>query len=108
MAAMWSNVGVAPCLPGGFPTWWLCGEKGSVVAALVDDGLDVRELPVGPAGQPVPVARDREFRLPPHLTPGEYEVRVSVGSATGTPSITLPLEGNDGHLRYRLGSIRVE
>jgi hypothetical protein len=34
-------------------------------------------------------------------------VYVSVGSRTGTPRIALPLPGDDGQRRYRLGSIRV-
>lgn len=35
----------------------------------------------------------------------DYEVFISVGTATGTPRIALPLPNNDGHRRYRLGGL---
>jgi hypothetical protein len=45
---------------------------------------------------------------PPHiLKPGEYSVYVSVGTRTGNPAIALPLPEDDGHRRYRLGSIKI-
>jgi len=34
-------------------------------------------------------------------------VFVSVGTATGSPRIALPLAGDDGQRRYRLGTVRV-
>ena len=105
IAAQWSNVGVAPCYPGGCPTWWLLNAKGETLAVLVDQGFPVRELPVQPPGKAHSVARDHAFLLPPGLPAGEYEVRVSVGDATGTPTLALPLAGDDGHRRYSLGKI---
>lgn len=47
------------------------------------------------------------FDLPFQLAGGEYEVFVSVGTATGSPRIALPLDGADGQRRYRLGTVRV-
>ena len=46
--------------------------------------------------------------LPSGLKPGDYELRVSVGDASGTPQIALPLAGDDGHHRYRIGNIRLQ
>jgi hypothetical protein len=45
--------------------------------------------------------------VPVFLQPGEYELFVSVGSVNGSPRIALPLDGEDGERRYRLGRIRV-
>jgi len=39
------------------------------------------------------------------LRPGIYDLYLSVGSRIGTPRIALPLDGDDGQRRYRLGSI---
>ena len=52
----------------------------------------------------LPLASDERTRL---LKPGEYDVFVSVGTATGTPKIALPLPNDDGHHRYRLGKLTV-
>ena len=52
----------------------------------------------------LPLASDERTRL---LKPGEYDVFVSVGTATGTPKIALPLPDDDGHRRYRLGKLEV-
>jgi len=118
----WRNAGVAPCLPGGHPTLTLKGVKGGIAGVFVDQDFDVRELPVGPPDQAKTISR-RDFgpaveendqprlayTLPPAhiLKPGKYGVYISVGTATGEPMIALPLPDNDGHRRYRLGSILV-
>lgn len=44
----------------------------------------------------------------PTLRPGVYSVYVSVGKSDGTPVIALPLAGNDGKRRYKIGTIAVE
>jgi len=38
---------------------------------------------------------------------GTYEVYISVGTPIGTPQIALPLPGDDGHHRYKLGTLQV-
>jgi len=43
----------------------------------------------------------------PTITPGRYGLFVSVGKSDGTPVIALPLLGDDGAHRYRLGEIVV-
>jgi hypothetical protein len=119
----WRNAGVAPCYPGGHPAITLKDEKGGVAGVFVDEGFHVRTLPVGPPGEALPVDRVAPgestsqaskpliaFQLPPGdiLKPGDYELHISVGSRTGTPKITLPLQDDDGQHRYLLGRITVE
>jgi hypothetical protein len=104
----WSNAGVAPCLPGGFPSLTLKDEKGGIVAVLADEGFDVRNLRVGPAERAPADARTAEFtvgRFAPVTKPGTYDVFVSVGQRDGTPTLALPLPDDDGQRRYKLGRI---
>jgi len=44
-------------------------------------------------------------RVAPVTRPGDYAVYVSVGRRDGTPRIALPLAGDDGQHRYRLGQL---
>jgi hypothetical protein len=117
----WRNGGVAPCLPGGNPTITFEDAKGGIAAVFVDQDFDVRELPVGAPGAARIISRETleglpennkpliGFTLPPAhiLRPGTYSVYISVGSTTGTPQLALPLPDDDGHRRYRLGTIKV-
>ncbi len=48
----------------------------------------------------------RGFHAPP-MKPGLYTVFASVGSLDGTPRIALPMAGDDGQRRYRLGTMNV-
>ncbi len=43
----------------------------------------------------------------PTLKPGTYAVHVPVGKAGGTPVIALPLTGDDGRRRYKVGQIEI-
>ena len=106
-SAQWRNAGVAPCLPGGQVAVTLKDEHGGIAAVFVDPGLDVRTLPVGPPGEGAVVAREASLRLPALVTPGTYDLFVSVGSAIGTPTVALPHDGDDGRRRVRLGQVRV-
>jgi hypothetical protein len=117
----WANAGVAPCLPGGHPTVTLEDEKGGIAGVFVDSDFEVRELPIGVPGEAKPIARrvlhdlpqeDKplvSFDLPPAqiLKPGTYSVYISVGNLTGSPTIALPLDGDDGHHRYRVGAVTI-
>ena len=117
----WRNAGVAPCLPGGYPAITFKDHTGGIAAVFVDQDFNVRELPVAPPGQAKIVSREELKGLPqenkpllsyslppPHiLKPGTYDVYVSVGAATGEPLLALPLAADDGHRRYRLGSIKI-
>jgi hypothetical protein len=116
----WRNAGVAPCLPGGFPATTLKDSKGGIAGVFVDEGFDMRALPVGAPGEAVPVGRDtnrpnqafkplQEFTLPAAniLKPGTYDLFISVGTRQGTPALALPLPDEDGQRRYKLGRIEV-
>lgn len=116
----WRNAGVAPCLPGGNPAITLKDGKGGIAGVFVDEDFDVRTLPVGPPERAEPVGREMKgisqaskpltaYALPPAniLKPGTYTLWISVGTRAGTPKIALPLEGDDGQRRYRLGEIRI-
>ena len=120
---VWRNAGVAPCIPGGHPTITLEDEKGGIAGVFVDEDFNVRELPIGPPGEAKAIARrvllppgfpqeDKPlvtFSIPPRniLRLGTYSVYISVGDRTGLPNIALPLDGDDGHRRYRVGAIQI-
>lgn len=104
----WANAGVAPCYRGGFPALTLKDEKGGLAAVLSDEGFDMRQLPCGAPGAAQPVARDSRLRVgyvAPTTKPGEYDAFISVGRRDGTPEIALPMGGDDGARRYKVGRI---
>lgn len=111
VTSVWANTGVAPCYGGGFGAFTLKDEKGGIVSVLADDGLDLRTLGTGKAGQAPSVTRTARFRVghvAPAARPGTYDVFVSVGQRDGTPAIALPLANDDGQRRYRLGRVTLE
>ena len=107
----WSNKGVAPCHPGGFPCLTLKDAEGGIVSVLTDESLDMRSLKVGPPGVAPVTALESGFTIggvAPTTKPGTYDLFISVGMRDGTPKIALPLEGDDGHRRYRLGTVTLQ
>jgi hypothetical protein len=106
-AVKWANAGVAPCYPGGHPAVTFKNANGGIVAVFADEALNVRSLPVAPADRQEVVVEAAEFIVPQTIAPGEYDVFVSVGSPLGTPRIALPLDGDDGQRRYRLGRVKI-
>lgn len=105
--AKWRNVGVAPCLPGGYPAVTLRHADDGIAAVWVDEGLDVRSLPVGPPGRADVCLQEFRCQLPTELSPGTYGLYISVGTRTGSPRIALALPEDDGERRYRLGALEV-
>ncbi len=105
--AQWRNASVAPCLPGGFPGVTLKDATGGIAGVFVDESLDARTLPVGEPGRAEAKPQASRFALPYAIRTGTYAVFVSLGSRSGTPRIALPLEGDDGHRRYRVGTMAV-
>lgn len=103
----WRNAGVAPCYIGGYPALTLKDAQGGIVGVFVDEGLNVRDLPVGPPGEVETRSHEAEFELPFQLKTGRYGVFVSVGTPIGTPVIALPLGDGDGQRRYKIGEISV-
>jgi len=115
-SAKWRNTGVAPCLPGGYPALTLKDSSGGIVGVFVDEDFDMRTLPVGKPGKAKIIDQRADFVLSPQLLDGyrpgiheagTYEVYISVGSPIGTPQIALPLPGDDGRRRYKLGTLQV-
>jgi hypothetical protein len=103
----WRNAGVAPCYPGGYPTFTLKDEQGRIRAVWSDEECQMRNLGVGAPGK-APIATVRTVcRVPERLTNGTYTLFVSVGDRDGTPRLALPLADADGKRRYRLGDIQV-
>ena len=115
----WANAGVAPCYGGGFVAFTLKDEKGGIVSVHSDESFDVRQLEVGVPGQ-APEKKlstkctiafrhtDPRGSFAPPTPPGAYDVFVSIGQRDGCPRLALPLPGDDGQRRYKLGQIRVE
>ena len=107
----WANKGVAPCYPGGFPCLTLKNAEGGIVAVLADETFDMRSLQVGPPGAAPSTTRVSGFTIGgigPTAAPGTYDLFISVGQRDGTPRIALPLAGDDGRRRYRLGTVTLE
>ena len=104
----WANKGVAPCYPGGFPCLTLKDAEGGIVSVLTDESLDLRSLKVGPPGAAPVTQLESEFTIglvAPVTRPGIYDLFISVGTRDGSPRIALPLSGDDGQHRYRLGTV---
>lgn len=111
----WANAGVAPCYGGGFWSLTLKDAKGGIVAALVDERFDMKELAVSQPGEPVVKPLKSQFVVAmrfgehsPPVKPGTYDVFVSVGQRDGTPVLALPLPSGDGQRRYKLGRIMLK
>lgn len=111
VAWKWVNKGVAPCYPGGFPCLTLKDAEGGIVSVLTDESFDLRTLGVGPPGAAPAATHSSEFAIglvAPVTKPGTYDVFVSVGTRDGTPRIALPLAGDDGQRRYKLGKLTLQ
>jgi hypothetical protein len=60
----WRNAGVAPCLPGGHPALTIKDAKGGIAAVFVDEGLNLRNLPVAEPGKAASQNHTAHFALP--------------------------------------------
>ena len=118
LTTIWANAGVAPCLPGGYPTLTLKDDKGGIVSVHVDEAFNVRDLETAEPGKaPTKTSRftlriaekydDALRAFARNVAPGDYEAFISVGQRDGTPKIALPLPDDDGHHRYPIGRINV-
>ena len=109
ITSQWRNVGVAPCLPGGHVGWSLFDSSNALAAVLVDSNQNMRAVASDPEKMAAPTSWKQHFSLPLTMKPGRYTVAVSVGGPSGTPTISLPLEGQVGkNCRYALGTLLVE
>ena len=116
--SMWRNEGVAPCYMGGHPCFTIKNKKGGIVAVLVDDAFNVKDLSVDKPGKAAAMKQEKKFCVAQRFVnpkgnfgrvcpTGEFEIYFSVGSVDGTPEIALPYDGDDGHKRYLLGNITI-
>ncbi len=103
----WANAGVAPCYPGAFPTITLKDEKEGIVAVFANPSFNARSLEVGPPEAAPEAQADWQGHWAINMKPGVYQLFISMGELDGTPVVALPLDGGDGHRRYRLGSVQV-
>lgn len=103
----WSNVGVAPCYPGGYVAITLKDSKGGIVAVLVDGTFNVRSLAVGPPGEPPIHNLTSTFAFARNTPSGLFDLFVSVGNKDGTPVIAIPMEKDDSRHRYHFGKIEL-
>jgi hypothetical protein len=133
----WANVGVAPCYCGGNVAFTLKTSKGDIAWVICDTTFDVKSLPTAAPGKAVATRHASSCRVGivtpiptinegvimkmkernvypafgdnvPTLPPGIYNVFVSVGKPDGTPVIALPLAGDDGKRRYKIGTMEVQ
>ena len=111
----WANAGVAPCSGSGFWALTLKDAKGGIVAALADENFDMKELGVAAPGEAAMkelksrfVVAMRHGEHAPPVKPGVYDLFVSVGKLDGTPAIALPLRGEDGLKRYKVGQVMLK
>ena len=114
ITSTWANAGVAPCYPGGFIVFTLKDEEGGIVATFCDESFNINELAVSPPGEaPTKTINStftvalKTFGFAPNTKSGTYDLYVSTGMRDGTPVIALPHENDDGHKRYKLGTIEV-
>jgi hypothetical protein len=112
----WRNVGVAPCYGGGYPCFTIKNGQGGIVAVLVDTEFNVKSLPVAEPGKAEAAERDVEFTVARAFQnsfgtfsrscpTGRFDIYFSVGTVYGSPTLQLPYPEDDGHKRYRMGSI---
>jgi len=83
-------------------------EQGGIAAVLVDETYSMRALEPGAVHAASVHRLESRFRvglIAPTTHAGTYTVHVSVGDRDGTPRIALPLTHDDGHRRYRLGTV---
>jgi hypothetical protein len=111
IVSIWANAGVAPLYDDAFMTLTIKDAKGGLVAVLSDEHLNMRTLAVGPLDQ-APTTKHRSNFSVGYIAPttlaGDYDLYVSVGRRDGTPEIALPLDGDDGARRYKVGSITIQ
>lgn len=114
----WANAGVAPCYGGAFFSLTLKDDQGGIVSVNTDESLDFRNLRVGPPDHAPEMKLQSRFvvafrhkdplgTFAPATKTGTCDVFLSLGQRDGTPQIALPMAGDDGQRRYKVGKIRL-
>ena len=94
-------------------------DKGGIVSLNVNEQFDMRQLKPAASGEAVSEKSSARFVIgmahhdpsgtfAPATKPGNYDLFISVGQRDGSPQLALPLPGDDGQHRYKMGQIRVE
>jgi hypothetical protein len=81
---------------------YLTDTAGRVRFSEVDTGFDETAWV---RGETYPVMS--VFHLPNNMPPGVYDLRIALVDVGGKPRIRLPIAGEDGEMRYKVGTIRV-
>jgi hypothetical protein len=104
LGTMWSNTAVGRMWQEYNLTAYLLDSKGNVAAQFKDEAFDATQFISGSIYNWATT-----FKLPADLAEGEYKVAVALNDpSTGEPAIRLGITGNDGSLRYVLGTVKVQ
>ena len=83
-------------------------ERRQLMSVFSDGGPDLRGLAPGPEGA-APAHTNESSVVVGQIAlvtkPDQYTVFVSIGQRDGPPQIALPLDGDDGQRRYRIGQL---
>ncbi|MEF2246093.1 DUF4832 domain-containing protein [Paenibacillus sp. IITD108] len=99
---LWSNTGTGRSYNNYPLKLYLTDAGGNTVWSAVDDSFDLTGFVAGEVYEVF-----SSFSLPASLAPGNYQIRVALVDAQGSPAIQLGIAGRDSENRYPLGSITV-
>ncbi len=100
----WQNRGVAPAYADYYPAITLKNKQGGIAAVFVNDKFNLRDLPVALKQKAAAVSTEAVIAFPPNVISDDFDVFLSVGDQFGKPILELPIDGNDGERRYKIGS----
>jgi hypothetical protein len=81
---------------------FLIDDKGKEIFTLIEKGFNLTRLVKGETYSVV-----TSFKTKESIPPGKYNVLLALVDQNEKPDIQLGIEGNDGHNRYRIGTIRI-
>lgn len=104
----WQNRGVAPAYADYYPAITLKNKNGGIAAVFVNDKFNLRNLPVALKQKAPAVSTEITCAFPPNVVIDDFDVFLSVGDQFGKPILELPIDGNDGSRRYKIGSTSLQ
>ena len=102
------NRGVAPCYGDAYPCLTAKDAKSRIIAVLADDGFNLKGLMPDASKEHAAKFRLGRFDAPKFPASGTFDLYLSVGKADGTPVYELPIGGDDGQRRYKIGSMSLD
>lgn len=100
----WSNTAMGRMWQKYYLTFSLLDSKGNVAYSYTDKSFDATQFVSGSLYN-----WSTEATLPTNLAQGDYRLELSLNDPdTDKPAIELGITGNDGHLRYVLGTVTVK